>query len=103
MVLSDARGSHVPIRWTGASIPSASALPDADQLVGLQAQLPLRMGEAEADRPGGVGGARRTVHRLQREAAEFEPGIVERVEPLLRRDDLQLVAGGDLQRGPGLR
>ena len=61
-------------------------------LVRLQAELPLRVGEAEGDRPFGVAGAVGTVHRLHREAAEIEPGEVERVEPGLRHDDLQFVA-----------
>src|SRR3954451_12205422 len=73
-------------------------LADSGHLVRLQAELPLRVREAEGDRPFGVAGAVRAVHRLYREAAEIEPGEVERVEPGLRHDDLQFVARGDGHR-----
>src|SRR5207244_2982436 len=69
---------------------------------GLQAELPLRVGEAEADRPFGIAGAVRSVHRLYRKAMKVEPGKVERVEPLLRYDDLQLVPAGYHERRVGL-
>src|SRR5271154_3444303 len=63
--------------------------------MGLQTQLPLRVIETKADRQFGVAPAVRTIHRLDRKAAEGEIGKSERVEPFLGYDDFQLVAGGD--------
>src|SRR3954453_20211894 len=70
-------------------------LADSGHFVRLQAELPLRVGETEGDRPFGVADAVRAVHRLHREAAEIETGEVERVETGLRHDDLQFIARGD--------
>src|SRR4051812_41702179 len=73
-------------------------LPNSGDFVRLQAELPLRVRETEGDRPFGVAGAVRAVHRLYREAAKIEPGEVERVEPFLRHDDLQFIARADRER-----
>src|SRR6266513_2881305 len=70
-------------------------------LVRLQAELPLRMREAEADRQFSVLCAVRAVHRLHREAMEIEPDKVEWVEPVLRHDNLQLMSTGDDERCAG--
>jgi kynurenine formamidase len=93
--------------WTRA-VAIFDASPNPGVFVGLQAELPLRMGEAEADRPFGVAGAplwiqTGAVHRLHREAAEIEIGEIARIEPLLRHDDLQLIAGRDDECGAGFR
>jgi hypothetical protein len=45
---------------------------NAENLVGLQAQSPLRVGEAVAQGEFGVGGAVGSVHRLQEEVPEAE-------------------------------
>src|SRR5712672_552862 len=73
----------------------ACALSNAGVFVRLQAELPLRMREAEADRPFGVLCTLLAGHRLHREAMKIEPGKVEWLEPLLRHDNLQLVPAGD--------
>src|SRR6185437_10405979 len=66
-------------------------------LVGLHAELPLRMGKAVGDDEPGILGDVRTIHRLQREAPEIETD--ERLGPNidLRIDELQLVALPHLQ------
>lgn len=45
-------------------------LGDADDLVGLQAQAPLRMGQAILDRLAHVFSLSRAIHRLQKEMIE---------------------------------
>src|SRR5205814_2225412 len=77
------------------------ALSNAGVFVRLKTELPLRMREAEADRPFGVLCAVRAVHRLHGEAMEIEPGKVEWVEPVLRHNHLQLVSTGDDERRAG--
>src|SRR5438132_11167807 len=90
-------------KWWAASKPkryeTSIGLADTDDLVRLQGQPPTRMREAVVDRLARVGLARGTVHRLQEEVVEGES-----LEALgrrlgLREHELQLVAGGHLERG----
>src|SRR5207245_10536870 len=60
-------------------------------------------GEANLDCPLCVAGAVGAVHRLHREAAEIETCEIERIEALLRHDDLQFVARDHDERRTGLR
>src|SRR5215475_9466388 len=67
------------------------SLSDADCLVCLDAEPPLRVAQAIVDRARGIGGHIRTVHRLQREALEGETGEVLGRRARLRVDQLQLM------------
>src|SRR5579863_4084246 len=76
---------------------------EAAELVGLEAQAELRVGEGEGDRQVGVALALGTVHRLHREAPEIKADEIERIEAWLRDHDLQFVAAGDDESGAGFR
>src|SRR6185312_1607536 len=71
---------------------------DAEELVGLEAQAPARMGEAEIDGERGVARALRPVHRLQEEMAERQALEILGRDSGLRKDQLQLVAGAERER-----
>src|SRR6218665_1039778 len=76
---------------------SCSAYPD--QLVGLQAQPPLRMFQAIARGGFRIGLAHFIVHGLQEEVLEVHARIAFRRRALLRIDQLQLIAMGQLLLG----
>src|SRR5579871_1187752 len=78
-------------------------LSDADCLVCLKAEPPLRVAQAIIDRARGVGGHIRTVHRLKREALEGEAGEIFRRCTSLRVDKLQFMPAPQDELGAGLR
>ena len=70
------------VTWSLSELGSFNMQPErsacsanADQLVGLERQPPLRMFQAIGGRGLGIGGAIRIVHRLQEEMAEILAGI----------------------------
>src|SRR5216683_167357 len=71
------------------------ALAEPDQLVGLEAQLPLRVGLAKGHRELGIAVAVGPVHRLYGKPAEGEVCEVVRVDAGLRDHDLELVTALD--------
>src|ERR1700738_1696472 len=71
---------------------------DTQVLMGLGAELPLRMSEAIGDRAPGVLANLGAVHRLQREALELEAGEILRRQVGLRVDQFQFVALAYLPR-----
>ncbi len=76
---------------------------NAQVFVGLQAQLPLRMGQAIADRLGCVVLPLRPVHGLEQQPRDPQPFIVFGWSTLLRKDQLQLVGPVEDDRRPRLR
>src|SRR5258708_8127447 len=78
-------------------------LSDAERLVRLHAESPLGMAQAVVDRPRGVLGRVRTVHRLQREPLEGKAEVVLRRGALLRIDQLQFVTPAYHEIGAGFR
>src|SRR5262245_27141458 len=75
---------------------------DVQELVGLQAQPPLRVLQAVTNRQLRVPFHVRAVHRLQEEVAEVVPLELPRVRAGLGEDELQFVPGPEHQLGPGL-
>src|SRR5690349_11998451 len=84
-----------------------AGLPDSDQLVGLEAEPPLRVGQTVIQRGLRVVARRGLVagvHRLKEEALEGEAGEALRLRlglPL-RVDQLELVAAGEHEASPRL-
>src|SRR5205085_9476556 len=64
----------------------------ADDLVGLEAEAPLGMGQAVADSGLCVFGATRPIHRLEEEVTEVQRGETFRLGAGLRIDEFQFVA-----------
>src|SRR5205814_8694528 len=63
-----------------------------EQLVRLQAQAPLRMGEAESDGGVGIRADVEPVHGLQKEVVEPEVREIRWIQTRLWKNELQLVA-----------
>src|SRR6478736_4020386 len=78
-------------------------LSDAECLVCLQAEPPLRMAQAIVDRARGVFDHVGSVHRLQRKPFEIEPRKIFRRSAGLRIDQLQFVAATHHKPGAGFR
>src|SRR3954464_6023823 len=97
---NDFVSSHILKIWF---LSDAECLSDAEGLVCLQAEPPLRMAQAVVDRARGVFDQFGPVHRLQRKAFEIEPRQIFRRGPCLRIHQLQFVAAADHQSGAGLR
>src|SRR3569832_1737938 len=74
------------------SCPGVVGLSDAECLVCLQAEQPLRMAQAIIDDVCGIPRDVRSVHRLQREALEAKIGEILRAGPRLGVDQLELMA-----------
>src|SRR5881394_453449 len=81
---------------------SGSPSSDAQQLVRLEAQAPPRVLEAVARREFGVRLELGAVHRLQEEVFELQPLELRGSNPMLRVDELQLVARALLDHGASL-
>src|ERR671924_192195 len=67
--------------------------------MGLQAQLPLRMGAAKGNGELGITGAVGTVHWLHGKPPEAKVSEVERIEAGLRNHDFELVTLFDDEAG----
>ena len=84
------------IEFPHASFPPRSGrlreLGGSQELVGLQRQAPLRMGQAIGDRRLGIGGALRIVHGLQEEMCEILVGKTLGRRTILRIDQFQFIA-----------
>src|SRR6476660_9241141 len=96
---NDFVSSHILKIW----FLSDAKLSDAECLVCLQAESPLRMAQAVVDRARGVFDHIGAVHRLQRKTFEIEPRKFFRRRAFLRIDQLQFVAAAHDQPGAGFR
>src|SRR5207247_747364 len=68
-----------------------NALPEPEQLVGLQAQSPTGISEAVCDGSARVIDDLRSVHRLQKKVLEVERFERLRRRAILRKDELELI------------
>src|SRR4029079_4418727 len=96
---NDFVNSHIVKPWSYL----ITVLTDAECLVRLQAEPPLRMPQAIVDRPRGVLDDIRPIHRLQRETLEGERFEILRCRTWLRIDQFQLMAPAHHEIGSGFR
>src|SRR6185295_2749553 len=97
---NDFVSSHILKIWF---LSDAKCLSDAECLVCLQAEPPLRMAQAVVDRARGVFGHVGSVHRLQRKPFEIEPRKIFRRGAGLRIHQLQFVAAAHHEASAGFR